>query len=155
MRPNFWKLSQGTEHFTFDEFLFSIENRLAYVNKDSKAKGGKSTDQAEDFIAAPMGDYFYLTYGNSGIYLIGQFVGPANIFSEYGEGWIDRPFRIIFRSKNRNTYKGTTKWWTPNEHSTFTRVPPNELHLFEEYILKPFFDITLKQYGLKKDDLVV
>jgi hypothetical protein len=150
MKPNFWKLSQGTEHFTFNEILWSIEKRLAYVHKDSGAKGQSSRTQAQEFIDAPIGDYFYLTYGNSGIYLIGQLVGPANIFSEYGEGWIDRPFRLVFRSRNGDPYDGPMKWWTPNQNSTFTRVPLNELPLLEEYILKPFFDITLKKYGLNK-----
>jgi hypothetical protein len=154
MRPNFWKLSQGTEYFTFDEILWSIEKRLAYVNKDSGAMGQSSKTQAQEFIDAPIGDYFYLTYGCIGIYLIGQLIGPANVFSEYGEGWIDRPFRLVFRSIKKEAYDGPMKWWTPNENSTFTRVPPSELPLFEEYILKPYFDKTLKEYGLKKSGVL-
>lgn len=150
MVPTFWKLSQGTEHFAFDEILWSIEKRLAYIHKDSGAKGKNLQTQVQDFIDAPIGDYFYLTYGNNGIYLLGQLVGPANFFSEYCKGWIDRPFRLVLRSTKRDPYDGPKKWWTPNERSTFTHVPPDELPLFEEYILKPFFNITLKKYGLKK-----
>jgi len=116
MSPKFWKLSQGPEHFRLDEILWSIEKRLAYVHKDSGAKGLSSKTQAQEFIDAPIGDYFYLTHGTIGIYLVGQLVGPANIFSEYGDGWIDRQFRLIFRSITRDPYNGTLKkWWTPNE----------------------------------------
>jgi hypothetical protein len=148
MQPSFWKLSQGTQHFGCSDMLQSIEKRLVYVHRDTAAKGTKSQTQAQDFITAPVGDYFYLTHGNDGVYLLGQFAGPANIFSDYGEGWIDRPFRLIFPSVTKDPYAGAMKWWTPNENSTFTRVPPTELVLFEEYILTPFFNVKLADYGL-------
>jgi hypothetical protein len=148
MQPNFWKLSQGTQFFSYSDILRSIEMRLVYVHKDTSAKGQSSQTQGQDFIAAPVGDYFYLTHGNSGIYLLGQFVGPANIFSEHKEGWMDRQFRLIFPALSKESYSGAVKWWTPNDNSTFIRVPSNELPLFEDYILKPLFGIKLSDYGI-------
>jgi hypothetical protein len=149
LEPSFWKLSQGVQYFSYKDMLQSIEKRLVYIDKEAPAKGQRSSTQAHDFINAPVGDYFYLTHGNNGIYLLGQFVGPANIFSQYGEGWIDRPFRLLFPAIKQGPYTGPVKWWTPNEPSTFTRVPLSDLSEFEESILKPFFDVKLKDYGLK------
>lgn len=148
MDPKFWKLSHGTEHFNINDVIQSINDKLVYMNKNTGAKGGSAKTQAELFINAPIGDYFYLTHGNDGVYFLGQFTGPANIFSEYGEGWLDRPFRLICPSVTKEPYSGITKWWTPNENSTFTSVPEGELALFEELILKPFFNLELSDYGI-------
>ena len=147
--PRFWKLSQGAGFFNFSDLLESIENRLVYVRKDTEAKGNMAKTQGEMFIFAEIGDYFYLTHGNDRIYLFGQFTGPANYLSKYEDGWIDRPYRIIARSKNSDSYSGVEKWWTPNPNSTFIQVPENELELFEEMILIPYFDIKLSRYGIK------
>lgn len=149
MVPNFWKLSQGPDHFSFDELLKSIDKKLIYIHTDSGAKGQRYETQAEEFINASIGDYFYLTHGNQGIYLIGQIIGPANIFSEYA-GYIDRPFRLIFRSINTDPYEGQIKWWTPNENSTFVSIPGQELPLFEEIILKPYFNVTFKKFNIQR-----
>jgi len=147
MKPKFWKLSQGSGYFSFEDLLKSIEDRLVYVNKNTPAKGQNPTTQGEDFINAPIGDYFYLTHGNAGgVYLLGQFVGPANFLSTYSHGWVDRPFRIIAFAKNQNSYSSTEKWWTPNHRSTFVAIPENELDLFEELILMPYFGISLSEY---------
>ena len=78
MKPVFWKLSQGTEFFGFDEIVDSVADKLVYVHKDTKAKGQNEFTQSSDFINANIGDYFYMTNGNDRIYLLGQFMGPAN-----------------------------------------------------------------------------
>lgn len=147
MKPTFWKLSQGADYFTYEDMLQSIEDRLVYVHKDTPAKGQSSVSQGQAFIDAEIGDYFYLTHGNNGIYVLGQFTGPINFFSSWGNGWADRPFRVIARSKTRERYVGMQKWWAPNDNSTFIKVPVSELSIFEEEILIPFFDLNLKNYG--------
>ena len=148
MKPKFWKLSQGTREFELKDIIESINAGLVYVHKDTRGKATSSTTQAEDFIGASIGDYFYLTHGNEGIYLLGQFVGPANLFSKYGEGWLEREFKFIFASNNSSKYTGEHKWWTPNDNSTFTRVPENEIQLFEKEILIPFFEVKLEDFGV-------
>ena len=57
MKPVFWKLSHGFTHFTYPEFLESIEDKLAYIHKDTKAKGQSPTTQGHDFISAEIGNY--------------------------------------------------------------------------------------------------
>ncbi|MDD5209833.1 MAG: hypothetical protein PHV36_10635 [Elusimicrobiales bacterium] len=148
MLPRFWKLSQGVGYFSYKEILDSIDAGLVYVNQNTKAKATSSKTQAQDFIEAPIGDYFYLTHGNRGVYLFGQFSGPANIFSLKGNGWLDRPFRLIRASVSRDCYKGASKWWAPSDNSTFTAVPDNELAQFEKEILAPYFEIKLKDFDV-------
>jgi len=148
MKIKFWKLSQGTQYFDSAAVLDSIHNRLVYVHKDTKAKGRSARSQAQDFIEAPLGDYFYLTYGNNGVYLLGQFSGAANLFSSKGAGWLDRPFRQIRSSRLIQRYSGENKWWSPSHDSTFTSVPEADFALFEQHILKPYFGITLSDFGV-------
>lgn len=148
MLPKFWKLSQGVGHFSYQEMLDSIESGLVYVHQDTKAKAISSKSQALKFIEAPIGDYFYLTHGNNGVYLLGQFSGAANIFSLKGNGWLDRPFRLIRSSIKRDCYKGAHKWWAPSDNSTFTVVPNDELAQFEKEILSPYFEIKLKDFDI-------
>jgi 5-methylcytosine-specific restriction protein B len=88
------------------------------------------------------------THGNHGVYLLGQFSGAANLFSSKEKGWLDRPFRHIRSSRLIQRYSGPDKWWSPSHDSTFTPVPEGEHGLFEEHILKPYFGITLSDFGV-------
>ena len=149
MTPKFWKLSQGAAaQFNIEDILNTLEQHLVYIHMDTGAKAGSSRTQAEDFCEAAIGEYFYLTHGNRGIYALAQFSGPANIFSAYGEGWLDRPFRLIRASASTESYGGPHKWWAPNDNSTFMRVPDEELPMFEEHILVPYFGIKLQDFGV-------
>ena len=147
MTPKFWKLSQGTAQFSTEDISRTLEQRLAYIHMETRAKAGSSKTQAADFCEAAIGEYFYLTHGNRGIYALAQFSGPANLFSAYGKGWLDRPFRFIRASVSTESYEGPHKWWAPNDNSTFIRVPDSELRMFEEHILVPYFDLQLQDFG--------
>jgi hypothetical protein len=149
MRPKFWKVSHGASIFSYGEILEALNQRLVYVHKDTPPKGTAQRSQGEDFILAPIGDYFYLTHGNKGIYVLGQLSGPANFFSKMGDGWLDRPYRHIKSAILDDPYSGPDKWWAPNHDSTFTAVPDDELRLFEEEILGPYFDIKLSKFRVK------
>lgn len=148
MTPNFWKLSQGPSQFGYEDIISSISSGLVYVHKDTGAKGGSGISQAENFVNAPSGDYFYLTFGNQGVFLIGQFAGPANLFSKYRYGWLERPFKFVFPAKKSDSYSGSRKWWSPSDNSTFMPVPSHELVQFESEILEPFFGVKLRDFGL-------
>lgn len=63
----FWKLSQGAVLFETLQVISFIEQKLVYVHLTSPAKGKSSVTQAENFIDADIGDYFYLTHGNKGV----------------------------------------------------------------------------------------
>lgn len=148
MKPLFWKLSQGPDYFSYQDILDSIATGLVYVHQDTKAKGISARTQAQDFIEATTGEYFYLTFGNQGIFVLGQFSGPANIFSSKEDGWLDRPYRLIRLSANRESYNGVHRRWSPNDNSTFTVIPENELDDFEREILIPYFKVRLSDFGV-------
>jgi hypothetical protein len=123
MQTRFWKLSHGSKEFTAQELLQSIEQRLAYIHGNTRRKWA-SISQAEDFINnALIGDYFYLTYGNRGIYIIRAVSWPPNWLSVFGDGWVDRPFRLIREATEVKPYSGPHKRWAPNDRSTFIPVP--------------------------------
>ncbi len=151
MKPNFWKLSQGPSNraeFCYADMIESIASGLVYLHKDTPAKGSLPQTQAHDFIHAPIGDYFYLTHGNEGMFLIGQFSGAANIFSKLKGGWIERPYKFITPAISKARYSGVDKWWSPNHFSTFIKVKDDELVSFEQEILIPHFGMKLADYGL-------
>lgn len=144
---SFWKLSESPQLFEYRDFMQSIEYRRVYLRKDTGPKGNSGVAQAERFITANVGDYFYLTYGNEGIYLLGQFVGPANGFSGKGKDWLERSFQLTKWSTQQDCYDGPEKWWAPNHTSTFIKVPDTEVKLFSEHILRPYFGIDLEDYS--------
>lgn len=144
--PTFWKLSHGAQVFSYEEFMQTLIDKIAYVHRETKAKGTSQTTQADEFVAASIGDYFYLTWGNRGIYVLGQFTGPVNFFSKKANGWLDRPYRVISLAKKIDSYSGQGKWWSPNHNSTFVRVPDDEVAEFEKNILIPYFDIKLSDH---------
>ena len=145
-KPVFWKLSQGKD-FNLAEVLDSIRDGLVYVHRDTRAKGISKKSQAQAFLDAAIGDYFYLTHGNNFVCLLGQFTGPTNFISTKGSGWLDKPFRHIRSSRIKDSYKGPKKWWAPNENSTFVAIPDDEREMFEELILVPYFDLTLSDFA--------
>lgn len=149
MNHQFWKLSHGLKHFSQSEFLQALREDLVYVHRDTGRKGRSTGSQGEDFIGAAVGDYFYLTRGSQGVYCLGQFSGPVNILSSKRAGWLDRPFRVIRYAVQTAPFKGPNKWWTPNHPSTFSRVPVEEMQLFQDLILAPYFDLDLRQFGVR------
>lgn len=147
--PSIWKISHGS---------ISAENRsifegrnVAVVHSTTKAKGTSKVSQGESFMdSIKEGDYFYLCYGNS-IRLLGQFVTDKAVLNpEMEDGWYEREYRLIKTSKDTSAYKGIQKWWTPNDNSTCIKVETEDKELFEETILKPYFDMTVS--GLFEDE---
>jgi hypothetical protein len=161
MQPVFWKVSMGPggkgPHPRFKHILEVIDwvrQGLVIVNARTRRMAGSPMTQGEYFVKqAQVGDYFYLCHGNKApsVILLGQFTGPANLLSAYGDGWADRPFRWIRTSINPRRFRGRQKWWAPNFHSTFVEVPYKEFGLFEEAILKPYFGMSLAEFRLGTD----
>lgn len=157
MKPGFWKLSMGPGTAGGDfkhvlEVLDWLRQGLVLVHKETRAKGTSPKSQGEQFIERDrLGDYFYLCHGNKepGIILLGQFSGPANLFSARREGWAERPFRWIKTSILTKPYEGEQKWWAPNHNSTFVMVPETELAMFESAILRPYFGVELADFRIE------
>ncbi len=154
--PIFWKISHGPKCVPEDARIHFEKNHMVTVEKDTDSTGSKSINQGEDFIKnMRKGDIFYLCYGNS-IQLLGEIttdeitqVNPDEIElkTENPTGWYQREYKVIATSKDTAPYKNKKKWWTPNFNSTCVPIPEKDKHLFEEYILKPYFDRTLNSFS--------
>ncbi|NDO46954.1 AAA family ATPase [Clostridium sp. MD294] len=145
-KPAIWKISHGTEATGIsnqNKIIFEKRN-VVVVHSNTKAKGTSKVKQGQDFInTIKKGDFFYLCYGNS-IQLLGQFISEKAVPNkEIQNEWYEREYCIIAKSKDTSAYKGTQKWWTPNNNSTCIKISEAEQDLFEKLILKPYFDISL------------
>lgn len=151
LAPNFWKISHGNDCITEVEATAFEKRRVVVVNKDTNAKGKSKVSQGEDFMATmKKGDFFYLCRGNS-IRLLGRIDSDeVEENPEKQDGWRERSYTVIAESRDTSPYTGDKKWWTPNDNSTCISVPDIEMQQFENYILKPYFDIT-KEELLKND----
>ena len=151
LAPNFWKISHGKDCITDAETAAFEKRRVIVVHKDTAARGKSKVSQGEDFMATmKKGDFFYLCRGNS-IRLLGRIDSDeVEENPEKQDGWCERSYTVIAESRDTSPYTGDKKWWTPNDNSTCIAVPDGEMQQFENYILKPYFDITREEL-LKND----
>lgn len=151
LKPNFWKISHGNDCISEAEAETFEKRQVIVVHRDTAAKGKSKVSQGEDFmVTMKKGDFFYLCRGNS-IRLLGRIDSDeVNENPEKQDGWCERSYTVIAKSRDTNAYTGDKKWWTPNDNSTCIIVPMSETQLFEDYILKPYFDVT-KEELLKND----
>ena len=142
--PAIWKISQGS---VSKENRTIFENRkVVVVHGTTKAMAGSKISQGESFKdSIKKNDYFYLCYGNS-IRILGQFTTDKAVLNpEMKDEWYERGYRIIAKSKDTSAYNGIHKWWSPDFNSTCIKVDNDEQTLFEEAILKPYFNMTLNK----------
>ncbi|MCM1165765.1 MAG: AAA family ATPase [Lachnospiraceae bacterium] len=153
--PAIWKISHGTEATgVSDENKAVFEKRnVVAIGSGTRAKGVSKITQGQLFMeSVKIGDYFYLCYGSK-VQLLGQITGEPVLNPEIQRDWYERKYRLIAKTKNPKPYTGAKKWWTPNDNSTCIKVDKNEEGLFEEYILKPYFDMSLSE--LLGDEMTV
>lgn len=142
--PAIWKISHGSISES-NRAIFE-ERKVAVVHSTTKAMAVSKISQDESFMdSIKKGDYFYLCYGNS-IRFLGQFTTDKPVLNpEMEDGWYERGYRVIAESKHTSAYSGAHKWWSPDFNSTCIKVENDDQALFEEFILKPYFDMTLNK----------
>ena len=153
--PSIWKISHGTDATGISEFNKRVfeKRKVVVVHSQTKAKATSKVTQGQSFMeAVRKGDYFYLCYGSS-IQLLGQFTSEKPVPNpEMKEGWYEREYQVIAKSKDTAAYTGAKKWWTPNDNSTCIKVAEDEKLQFEELILQPYFGISLDElFGTAKE----
>ncbi|MGN1381570.1 MAG: AAA family ATPase [Eubacterium sp.] len=143
-----WKISEGTELTGVpEEYRKELEQRkVVTVDKYTKAKAGSAVSQGQNFVdGIRKGDYFYLCCGSS-IRLLGKFTeNDAVMNPAMPRGWYERHYDLLADSVDELPYKGTQKWWTPNDNSTCIEIREDEQAEFEELILKPYFGMSLTE----------
>ncbi|MBR6091865.1 MAG: ATP-binding protein [Bacteroidales bacterium] len=143
MEITIWKVSQSPKFFSDQENEDLFKRKCVCVHPDTRAKGISYTTQGENFSNVKKGDFFYLCYGNECIRLFGMFTGESQGCKLAGKSdWLEQKYELYFESRSNDKYQGHSAWWTPSDNSTFTKCKNNEE--FQEWILKPFFQKTLK-----------
>lgn len=150
-----YKISMG--EFNLEEINEFIKNKKVCVHKDTPSKGKSSESQGSIFEnKMKIGDYFYLTHGNSNnpIKLIGRISSNATLteYNDYGnDGWLERSFDFITNSIKNSKYNGIEKWWTPNNNSTLIQIKPNEINEANKLIFEPYFRTKL----ISNEELII
>ncbi len=137
----FWKVNH--EPRFNNGIIFNKDDWQMLLNKKLLVVGSIINIQPQD--------YFYLTHGNKsfggqGIQLLGKIVGkPESCTMSKWSGWQQCNYEIIKETVRgdriyREDYK---KGWTPNYQSSIFKVPESEETFFEEYILRPFFNMKI------------
>ncbi|MGZ6251420.1 MAG: AAA family ATPase, partial [Candidatus Chromulinivorax sp.] len=146
LQPNetVYKVSMSSKDINEEEFTFCNENNLIIVHRDTSAMATSKQTQGDTFShKMKIGDYFYLCRGNSNLEVIGRITGEAEK-CEYGsigdEGWLQRPYEIMYEAINENSYQGDKKWWTPNNNSTCIAIPQHEISDANRKLFIPFFN---------------
>lgn len=139
-----WKLSHGTADFTAEERQEFLDAHLAVMHRDT----GKR--QGEAFQNAAVNTVFYLCHGNESIELLGQFTSQAEP-NRKGAGWLQRTYRILKRGNQAGGYNGQKFGWSPNYNSTFMEVKDDGLDSFESKLLRPYFNMDLKELAALAD----
>ncbi|MCR8743907.1 AAA family ATPase [Romboutsia lituseburensis] len=131
-----WKVSHGSKDpFTDEEKAMYLSKNEIVIHKDT------AKNQAKNFIdKVKVGHLFYLCYGG-GIKLLGEVISEASTPNK--DGWITRKYKVIKESTSTRKYKGIKRKWSPSYNSTLGDVSSTELKLFEEEILKPYFEMTI------------
>ncbi len=146
LRPRIWKISHGDAEFNSEPDLrqWLEEEHLVTMNRGTLKKQGERFENGMS-----VGDYFYLRESGR-IKLFGRIESDASYVPEqvnecFGDvdDWIARKYTVLFWPISDRKYTGELRKWTPNYNSTLGEVPEDELGLFEEWILRPFFGKTL------------
>jgi len=133
-----WKLNHGKTDYNSADIDQYLHNQIGSIAANTSKGQNRAfeSDQTNNAL-------FYLCHSNEKILLLGQFTSEVKLAPN---GWLERKYRIIKEAVKNDFYKGSTyRGWTPNYNSTFMQVKPEELHLFEQEILKPFFEMTLQE----------
>lgn len=148
-----WKLSYGRNIFNESQVESCLRERKIILNKGTPGKGSSNKSQFEDFSNSEKYDVVYTCYGNNKILHLGIITDNAvkevnsdskSALKGFESDWVYRNYKLLAEAYQNSGYEGSErKWWLPTDNSTYTEVKVQELNLFEEEILKPFFGIDL------------
>lgn len=137
-----WKMSHGGGTESFRENW--NEHNLLCIHKNTAPKGRTSISQAKSFDQyCNEGDIVFICFGNTVRKLV-RIVSKGLV--DNAKDWLCREYELIKETVQQQPYKSVGgKWWEPSDNSTFIEVPSSEYLMFEERVLRPYFDLSLEQ----------
>ena len=142
--PSIWKISYGTEsegNVAF-ELRDSLEGqKLVAIDPESEKKQLKVFNKE-----IKTGDYFYLCYGKDKVRLLGMITGEAEPYEIEDHQLLVRSYSIVSDKPVKETeYAGKKADWLPSNSKKVCEVDNNKYEKFENELLKPYFDLTVKE----------
>ena len=136
----FWKVSHGANIFEQTDYDYFFDNELIVVSGET---------QVRKFQLMKRGDYFYLMYGNltgQGIQLLGKVVGdPEPCTLSKWNDWMQRKYELVKLTVRADKlyHEVYRRGWTPNQPNTIFAVPELQEKDFEDFILRPYFNMKI------------
>jgi len=145
--PQIWKVSHGINDISAELSNWLDEHNYVSVHEDTK-KG-----QAKHFNSTmAIGDLVYIC--RSGVVAALVRVTSdvlTDVECPLSEEWMIRSYENIYRLPEPKKYSSDFKrGWTPNYNNTVYMVNKEDLSLFEQEILVPYFDRKLSYFDIGK-----
>lgn len=147
--PAFWKMSHGTVStgLSLPE-REDCEKRCVITMHRYTAGAGSSRILSGDLFEYGLrkGDFIYLCYGGEVRRLV-QITSDDVVQSSLRSGFVERQYKVIAEAKDAGRYPGDgfRRFWTPNQNSTFARIPVEDYQDFEKNLAKPFFGMSVDE----------
>jgi hypothetical protein len=137
-----WKLSHGVNDISEETNRWLEEHHYVTLHKDTaKSQGKKFAD------AVQVGDFISLSRSNKLTALV-RITSDIESHSDspLGSDWLLRRYEIIKTILEPKPYSSSMrKGWMPSYNGTLALVYAPELPLFEQEILKPFFNMFISE----------
>lgn len=140
--PRIWKVSHSPSSFDEKELNWLTEHQTLAVHEST------GNGSAENFREMGIGDVVSLGHGNT-VFRLVRIISNIEYDSEspLSDEWLMRKYEVIKSLDRPVKYKGENKRWSPRFNGTSWDVPKNELWMFEEEILQPYYGITFEDLG--------
>jgi hypothetical protein len=138
-----WKVSHSPSVLSAEHREWLADNCYITVHKNT---GNGSIPCFEQMVE---GDIVSLGYGNTVFKMVRVTSKILNVSdSPLTDEWLLRRYEEVKSLAEPIDYKGEHKRWSPRYPGTCWGVPKKEFLLFEQEILKPYFNIDLSVFGL-------
>ena len=143
-----WKLSHGYNDISKEQSDWLDEHNYLSLHESTKKSQGQyfinQVDIGDIVSLSRSGDLKALVKVTSDILPIEN--------APFSDGWVFRQYEVIHEIPSLKSYQGDKKGWTPNYNSTFFKVPKGEWQEFEEWILKKYYNCSLKDLVVTQID---
>lgn len=146
--PRIWKVSHSPSTFTKEELDWLEQNQIITVHENT------GNGSASAFKEISKGDVVSLSYGGK-IYKVVRVTSDIQYFDGpyLDNAWMMRTYDVIKQLESPEQYKGNSKRWSPSFNGTSWEVPKKEYWMFEEEILKPYYQLSLKDLGFETSQI--
>ncbi|MEZ8608232.1 McrB family protein [Vibrio sp. 10N.239.311.G01] len=147
--PNIWKVSHGFNEISESVSQWLDENNyLAVHSETAKSQGSRFIKEVKvsDIVSLSRSGY---------LKALVRVTGEAMFDDEspLDHGWRFRKYELVRSLSELQKYAGPSKGWAPSYNSTLAKVyqQKQDLKLFEESILQPYYSMSLDELRVKHD----